>query len=249
VTSAGKIISFDKFGIKENITLYPGSNPDIRFYEDEILFNPEEITKSYYAFLPPGFESVSYNANVFLSIPSYHKSSDLSLLTSEGQINNPVIIPVLPGNDFKIKIHNEYINTLGYDEHYPGKQWKYLSLKDPLEITLKQSFYLTLPQDEFQYVTDTTTFEISDNSPPALYQFSLFCEDKAVRLFTNKQRVIFRDFKTRGFELYPNKVYFWHVRKFPGYNNIDQFLSQPFTVDDRYEYIELSRNRMFKTVP
>jgi hypothetical protein len=107
---------------------------------------------------------------------------------------------------------------------------------------------LAVPEDRAQNVSDATGFEIIDSDTPALYEFN-FHGSKLLKFYTNKTKLTLADFKTRNYEFFSNGYFVWYVKKFPGYNNMDEFLSQPYVIDDKYDYIELSRSRSFTTAP
>ncbi|HJY64964.1 MAG TPA: hypothetical protein VJ455_12465, partial [Ignavibacteria bacterium] len=138
-----------------------------------------------------------------------------------------------------------------YFEYIPGHIWKLVNIGEPLTISLTQSVFEKLPIEGADNISDTSAFEITDIIGAAIYEYNLYLpnDHKVIRLITNKTKIKFSDFRARGFDLLRNTTYLWHVRKFPNYNNVDEFLTKPYIIDNRYNYIELSKGRSFKTAP
>ena len=248
---SGELTSYDKFGIKD-ITIYKGLNPNLYFKNEDISYNPAEITQWVNVELPQSFRKSIIR--VCLSLPDYYKYSDFIIYEADYWfMYDHVLIPVIPLNEFKIKLIVEYLKDYGYYyfEYIPGHIWKLVNIGEPLTISLTQSVFEKLPIEGADNISDTSAFEITDIIGAAIYEYNLYLpnDHKVIRLITNKTKIKFSDFRARGFDLLRNTTYLWHVRKFPNYNNVDEFLTKPYIIDNRYNYIELSKGRSFKTAP
>jgi hypothetical protein len=245
-TMSGEFLSYDKFAIKD-ITLEKGLNPDIIFTPKE-MNNPEEYLMEIRMDLPQDLNN--FSTKISLSCQFKNKESDLELtggLYTEFEYFN---IPILPGNDFNIKLYNEYGNSYLQDISL-GTRCMYVNPGEPAYFPYKETVSLVSPPVEYENVSDSTTFEISDNEEPAIYEFNIFSYQIRgyFKFYTNKKRGTLADFNARGYHINKNTTYFWAVRKFPNYTSLDEFISQPYPVDDRYDYIELSKSQSFKTAP
>jgi hypothetical protein len=238
----GWIESYDKYGIK-NVTLLKNANNTVTFSEEEISYNPVEQVITVDIKYPADFYVDKFNLS--LSVPSEYKASDLALYSRLNN-SNQYIVPKMPGNEFKIKTQVVYHND--FWSFNTGKQWKLTAPTENTTLVYSPTVNLSAPEDDAQNVTETTRFEITDSDTPALYEFN-FHGSKLLKFYTNKNKFILADFKTRDYEFFANGYFVWYVRKFPGYDNIDEFLSQPYVIDNKYDYIELTRSRNFTTAP
>lgn len=99
------LISYDKFGIKD-VTLHKGTNPDIYFDSSE-LTDPPEYNIVYNVNLPPGLSCG--RSEIYLTGSALNKGSDL-LLSAQKPGHGNITIPLLNGNDFKIRFCYDYRN-------------------------------------------------------------------------------------------------------------------------------------------
>lgn len=241
----GGFIRCDKFGIKD-ITLYEGDNSTIVFDPGEINYDPAEFFTDVNISLPQSFSCLS---RVSLSIPGYSGSSDL-IINYLGCGNRFISIPLLDHLGFKIKVHSWYSPYLTFGEISEGEVWKYFDAQNSINLVHNESFALLSPADDEINITDSTTFEISDNSAlPAVYEFVLFFGHKTARVYTNKRSIKFSDFRSWNFSLLPGTSYLWNVRKFPNFNSVDEFLSTPYVINKNYSHVESVSGRIFKTKP
>jgi hypothetical protein len=237
-------LSFDKFGMKD-VTLANGYNDPIIFTNADISYNPAEYLMPVNINLPSGFRSES---NILLSAPSKHKSSDLPLHHLWGALNANKLIPILPGNDFKIKLYTEYRTSQIFDSE--GNEFIHVNPGEPANFTHNKTINLLAPSNQGQNVVDSTSFVITDSDGPAVYEYTLCVEpERYLTFYTTEKSIRFSDFRTSFFSPYKNKQYYWQVRKFPKFNSTDEFLSQPYILDNRLNYIELSEVRSFTTAP
>jgi len=243
----GNFIWCDKFGIKE-VTLYEGANATIVFNPGEINYDPFEVTSTVNISLPQGFSCNSYE--VSLCIPGYSKSSDLIINRFFDCRYQFISSPLLDQLGFKIKVHSSYSPYLTFGEISEGRVWKYFDALSNINLVHIESFALLTPADDEINISDSTTFEISDNSTvPAIYEFVLFNGFETARVYTNKRSIKFSDFRSWSFTLLPGTYYFWSVRKFPNFNSVDEFLNTPYLINKNYSDVESVSGRIFKTMP
>jgi hypothetical protein len=232
----------DKFGIKE-ITLYEGDNSTIVFDPAEINYDPVEIFSYVNISLPLNF---SFNSSyISLSIPGYSACSDLIINYLRFQ-NQYVSIPILNHLGFKIKVHSIYTTTGGL-----GDIWQYFDAQSNINLMHQKTFDLLTPADEEINISDSTTFEISDNSTlPAICGFNLiYGWNKTARVYTNKRSIKFSDFRSWNLSFLSGTSYLWSVRKFPNFNSVDEFLSTPYIINKNFSHVESVKNHIFKTKP
>jgi hypothetical protein len=244
-TTSGKFISYDKFGIKD-ITIFNGQNDTITFSKAEVSYDPpEQIIQvnvsypSYYQLRPP---------EIHLSCPTKYKSSDLNLFY-DGM--GSILVPILPQGEFKTKLFIEYEIYFPTVHNLRGQECRYANLGEPIFLDHNKTVNLISPLNGYTLASDTTTFEITDMEEPAIYEFNIYNYSNYhfISLYTKRKKLNFSDFRTTFFEVSPNTEYRWVVRKFPLFNTVDEFVSKPFMIDNRYSYIELSNGNDFKTAP
>jgi hypothetical protein len=245
VDSDRVITSFDRFGIKQ-LSLNISNNTNVIFTNEDVEYNPPEVEIPVHVNLPEGFHSSG--TRISISVPGMFKSSDYPIggVFTEGK----VLIPLLPGNEFKIKIFNQYqVSGIPYS-YSQGEHSILVNPGEPVNMALTKHINLLNPVNNGENIDGSASFEISDSEGPAVYEFSMVnSKGQILRIYTNKKTLKFSDFQAREFDLSPNRNYFWWVRKFPNFNNVDEFLTQPYVLDMRYYYIELSELRQFKTAP
>lgn len=246
-TSYFGIKSFDKFGVKD-ITLYTGSNPNIRFTEQDVSYNPKEITMPF---------SIQFSGNYedFYSLSSinFHgmnHNSELEIFYPEEYHSGYIIVPELPGLDYKIKFTNYLYYYDDLRRTQPSIKWVYVNPRESISLQHNETIKLILPANGEGVITDTTKFIFTDSEPGGIYVYyitnnSPFYSRIHLNIATEKYPLEFKDFKTRGVTFKPNETYYWSVKKYPGYKSIDEFTSRKIIEDTTYSSIPSSANHYF----
>jgi len=224
--NTGQTITYEKVGLTNLET--SGFNV-ITFYSNDIL--PVTGTTRT-GFSITGNQNNSANTNAFLTFPNMSKDSEMDLAnaSSDSHIRS-VLTPMLNGINYQIKIVSGYSSN-----DYSQSNWAYVSSGGNAQISFDQPFSLILPANNQTNVTDTTTFEISDQGKPGVYFYWInsFLGIMNNVFVTDKKIVKFADFEGKGIHYYPNTRYYGYVSKYSEYRSIDDFVSTNYIYDPRY---------------
>lgn len=244
----GSSIKYDNFGIK-NITLYRGShtNPPIVFTPADISYNPPEVNMLYTIQTSGYYRRMDNDA--YLNFPGMNFNSSMQLPYFYGQYSTGYFqIPLLPELNYNIKFKN-YID-FSFDSTYTfSEKWLFVNPGENVFMQHEESIKLMSPSEEYWYVTDNTKFEFTDTEPGGIYVFRfyrfIFESDLDLTVITDKHSLEFKDIKSRGVTFMRDKKYYWNVRKYPGYKNIDEFAARNVVKDTIYNSIPSSTTRRF----
>ncbi len=246
----GNIISYDKFGFK-TVTLYPrySNNPIINFSEEDIIVNPQEEIVLY-SVIAQNHQFIKYT-NLYLSFPGTCRTSDSYMSGTElSAPGGMFVVPVLEGINYQIMISSVYsIENLVSEQHAEGEKWVYVNPGENAEIVFEASLSLIEPEDNQSNINDESIFRISDEDPNGIYVYYFRGSTGHLSVYTDKKSLKFNELKSRNFSFSPNSNYYWGVRKYSGYNSIDEFASLKFTIDTSYSSIPVSIVNSFKTAP
>jgi hypothetical protein len=240
-----EINSYKKYGIKD-VTLYTQANNEITFSQNEVSFDPEE---KYSEIISTGQSSEMYHdyTGSYLYIKNIH---------NEIRLENNILgnysyftLPVLPDLDYSIKIEDAAIGQEG--QH--SSKWIYIQPGENATIMHEQWPAIISPVNNAADITDTTTFMISDNLGPGIYQYS-FRQDSTHQsiyfdIYTEKKSFKLKDIISKGIIIPPNIRFRWWVNKVPNFNSMDEFVSTPFVLDDKYTSLQNSKMFKFTTAP
>jgi hypothetical protein len=237
VTRNNGIISYDCYGIK-NITISQNGYNKVNFTADDISYNPPETDISISAVLPNGMNP--YDRRVYLSFNS-NKNAELYL----GAAGQKFKIPFFPSINYKIKVVN-YCNGIGNSE-----KWVYLNPGENAVIVHNTPPQIVYPQDGEANVDNNTAFVISDNSEPGIYEYFFYSLKikYPFYFYTNKKKFKFSELTSEFFSLVPDDTCQWRVKKYAGFQNMDEFVSVPIIMNSKNVSIELSDHKRFFTAP
>lgn len=246
-TDGNYTVSYDKFGIKD-ITLNIYNTQEIVFNEQEISYNPEERGLEYNISLPAG----TYSDFTYFSInfPEYNNNSDIKLYDSDyWHTNGNFIVPLIEKIPNRIKLENFYENDFN-NSFVKGLKWEFVNPGENVNIIHDQQPVQISPQDNQDLVSETTTFEISDNGTAGVYFYYFFVENYYHYLVvTDKKLLKFSEINSGNMTFKPGKIYRWSIQKYPNYNSIDEFTSVKYTEDIRYNSVPISKTFTFITAP
>jgi hypothetical protein len=238
---------YKKFGIKD-IVLYTGySFQEITFTDNDVEYNPGELYSTFNIQLSNEFNDI-YSI-VSLVFPGMDNNSAIELPSSYfGELYGYVITPELPMIDYIVKFTN-YASIDSYQ--LTSQMWKYVNPGEDITIYHNKSLSLLQPVNEEKNVNDNTKFIFSDTDPGGIYVYKIspdmHFDYHYVDVITDKYPLTFKDFKTWGYQFNPNTTYYWGVFKYPGYKNIDDFVSSEYTEDTLYKKIPASEWFSFTT--
>ena len=238
----GNKIDYRKFGYKESD--FFSENQTIVFTESDLEYDLPDILTNFKN-IPPTGRSGSGN-DVSISFPGYSKSADL-LLIKYGPNNFMFDIPALPFEN-RIKFTGRYSGG-----NSPEKAFKYelFDIGENCIITHKEPVSIVSPAYGDSNITGSTIFKINDEQPGGVYvyEFNIYAPYGPLRIYTAKKELKFSEIISRGFEWRPNREYIWFVSKFPGFTDVDDLLSSPYTTSAKYNATQSTEPRYFYTGP
>ncbi len=242
------IYSYEKFGMMD-VVLHSGSQ-EFFFDTAQINYNPDEIYSYFHVNLSNEFTSC--NTRIDLTFPGMCENSNISYL--EDFSNMPsgyIVLPDLPMLPYNIKVENTAGIWNGIFNQIFSKVWEYGKPGEYINLNQVKSLYLNLPEDGEKNINDNTKFVFNDIDPGGIYIYKISNEitldSRTVNIITDKYPLTFKDFKTWGYQFTPNTKYYWGVVKYPGYRNIDEFVSSKLKEDTVYKKIPASEWFSFTT--
>ncbi len=233
-------INYKRFGYKESDSLYRDST--IVFTESDLEYDLPDILTSFSNTPPAGRNG---NSLVSISFPGYSKSADLVLVGGTTD-NFDFIIPALP-LDNNVRFTGTYDGGNYLDRAFKSELFE---LGDNCVITHKEPISLVSPAYGDSNVTGSTIFKIYDDQPGGVYVYEFNSGYTGpLRIYTIRKDLKFSEILTRGFVWRPNTQYIWFVRKFPGFANVDELLSSPYTLNPKYNATQSTEPRYFYTGP
>lgn len=242
----GEITSYDKFGIKD-LTLRLNQTHEIFFSDADLAYNPPEVESNVTVNFPQNSRPKVISVN--LGAPSFNIASELTLFRFTNFTSN-VIVPKLPGNEFKLKLYSAYGTSYNLSFSEPAEKWVYFEPGENAFINHNDIIQVLSPEDNTENVTENTVFEITDNSEAGIYSYDILRPGKnirCIRLITTSKKLMLKDFIVSGFEYQADQEYIWKVKKYLGYNSMDEFVSGIYTTGKHFSV--LSKGRIFKTAP
>lgn len=238
--------SFKKFGIKD-ITLNTGyTNQEITFTENDVSYDPHELLSEFNIQSSPEYNEI--NSTVSLIFPGMDNSSPIELPSNYNMHYGFMVLPELPMVNYIVKFTNY---AFVYNYQLPSIMWDYVYPGENISIYHNKSLTLLQPVNAESNVNDNTKFIFNDTEPGSVYVYKitpdLHINFQHIDIITDKYPLTLKDFKTWGYQFTPNTKYFWGVVKYPGYNNIDEFVSTQLREDTVYKKIPASERFSFTT--
>jgi hypothetical protein len=163
--------------------------------------------------------------------------------------NNTFKVPQLPSPEYKIKVEDHGRTT----QLSSSKKWVYIKPGEIANITHNECPLIISPLMYEENVTDTTLFEIEDNSSiPGIYEYR-FNTDYNIHsvnysIYTNKKSIRFDDLFSTTFIFVRDKMFSLIVNKYSNYNSIDEFAASRFSLNKNLA-TESTQYIVFKTAP
>ena len=247
---SGRIISYDKFGIK-NVTLYTNElDQRFDFSPDEINHTPETGTLNFTVTAPNNLDTRF--TDCFINFPSLNNCSDIMLEEIAYENSGSFNVPVFTGIDYRFKMNNIYYNWPVYNPFKKtGQKWEFAKPGNNVTITHDAPIVLLTPPDRQNSVSDSTTFSIFDPGEKGVYVFKFFdgMESTQTSVFTDKTSFKFAELRSRLVNFPHNYTSYWCVIKYPKYTTINDFVAVNYVTDDLYNSIPCSQTFIFTTAP
>jgi hypothetical protein len=244
-----EVSEYFNFGIKD-VTLHPGLNDTVVFSQNDIAFNPEETTTEINVTYPQHYSN--YYMVVYLSFPEYNKNSDIMIGYYYPDYLITQVVPSALNIPFNIKIESNCWNFEGYMSYrYKNVEIEHVHPGQNCNIQHQKTTLLS-PQNNEEGINSTSILKAEDNGDKGVYVFFIgFKGDSSGRglyTFTDKNELKL-DNKLINFILAPNTWYAWSAGKYSTFNSIDDFVSEPFVISEKYHSFKRSDIRFFKTAP
>lgn len=243
--SYGRVISYENYGVINNVTVSPGSY-NFAFDSADVSFNPGEATVSGSVTAPPGYSIGS--SSFILAFSDFYLPEDFGQLAfgqSSGNIFN-FKIPTGISEPFRIYSDKIYygIYGIGYSlERFPV----YPSSQNNLDI--KTIPGLISPLHEVKDITDDTPFSFSGGSGEGIYEINLYDVSKSInyRLVTSSTEFTLRNIDDTGFGPINNHDFSWSVRKNGYFTSMNDYAVNK--INEGIWFMNQSNSRNFSTHP
>lgn len=214
------IISYENFGVSEDIEIAPGGNLNYTFTSEQISFNPGELDvpvninstgSSNFAFCQYyiGFAKEKIYSGIFHSMQSY---------SGHFVVRIPSGLPVQCYN--YLNAYSTSANGSGTDQFLmvPGTQNNFTVSDNPV--------LLTPPVDAL--VSDTTKFTFSGGGEEGIYNILFYDTGFITSVFQSSPIIEYKDVKDLVQNEGSSGQLFWHVSKFGKISSIDKFATEYF---------------------
>lgn len=243
--SAGNIISYDRFGFKDSITVTAGGNVTVNFSDTELSYNPNEKTLSY-NLIPVSGYTASYR------FPFLHFGTRQTLLYASTiefeRINSDNFTIVIP-EQLPISFTPIFF---AYAQNSSGVrcQEKFFLSGISGNLQMNAAPQLIYPPDNYQNADTNTIFSVDKyNTEPGIVSiiFNESSSNTTYQILTASDNVTLQGLSSFGFGSLSNKTFNWSCEKHGEYQNIDEFLSPALNVKKQFNSNTVSRT--FTTKP
>jgi len=243
--SAGNITSYDRFGIKDSVTVSAGGNLNVNFSDTELSYNPNEKTLSY-NLVPFSGYTASYRF-LFLHFGTRQTLLYASSLEYE-RINSDNFTIVLP-EQLPISFTPIFF---AYAENSSGVrcQEKFFLPGNSGNLQMNAAPQLIYPPDNFQNADTNTIFSVDKyNMEPGIVSivFTESSSNTTYQILTASDNVTLQGLSSFGFGSLNNKTFNWDCEKLGEYQSVDEFLSPALNVNK--QFISNTVSRTFTTKP
>ncbi|MFA5404752.1 MAG: hypothetical protein WC358_07440 [Ignavibacteria bacterium] len=240
------IISYDRYGEKDNITISAGGTTNVDFTLNDLQLNPGEVTVSGNI---SGQQGLSTSKFYCLSFGKRYTSGYISNL-SFSQIQDDTFNLVLPTNlpsDFTPLI---FLYAQGT---YPNSQIseQFILPKGGTGINLSLHNWPSLinPTDNATNIDASTLFEWASGSGNGIYGITITNPANTVTytIYTNLTSITLADINSFGLGNINNKVFSWSCEKYGSVSSLNEYLD-PERNNIGY-YRATTSTRTFSTKP
>jgi hypothetical protein len=243
--SDGRILSYDNFGTKD-ITLNAGHNEPAKFIQGDIETDPAESQVTVNLSYPVQTYGYTY---FYLHFHGYNKNSNIIVGVHNFIDNITQIVPTALNSPFDIEVKSTFVDVIHIIPYcFDRTKMIHLPPGSSGNITHKKLTILT-PQNNQTGVSGNTKFIVNEDGSKGIYVFCIGYHFPAVIVTTEKNFITLSDFVSREFHFIPYTEYTWCAGKLSNFNSIDEFLSEPFMLQENFNSIEFSDMKYFTTSP
>lgn len=243
--SAGNIISYDRFGFKDSITVTAGGNVTVNFSDTELSYNPNEKTLSY-NLIPFSGYTASYR------FPFLHFGTRQTLLYA-----STIEFEIINSDNFTIVIPEQLPISFtpiffAYAQNSSGVrcQEKFFLSGISGNLQMNAAPQLIYPPDNFQNADTNTIFSVDKyNTEPGIVSivFNESSSNTTYQILTAFDNVTLQGLSSFGFGSLSNKTFNWFCEKLGEYQSVDEYLSPALNVKKQFHSNTVSRS--FTTKP
>jgi hypothetical protein len=220
--NSGNIISYDRYGEKDNITINSGVTKNVDFTLNDLQLDPGEVTVSGNF---SGFQNNSSFKFFYLSFGK-RKSSGYSTNLHFSDIYTENFNLVLPTNlpsDYTPLIYANDFNSNGFivQQFALPKSGTGIILSPPSE-----SPTLINPPDNATGIDTTTLFEWTTGTGNGIYSIVITnpTNTEEYRIYTNSTSTTLADLNSIGLVNFSNRIFSWSCEKNGSVNSLDEYL-------------------------
>lgn len=211
---------------------------EFTFTGAETDYNPEEKEVTAKVNYPP-----SFTGGPAYFLLNFGSSQNNEITIGSG---NSAIVPVLTLEGYKVKV----ISYSDGNNSQHIETWKYVDPGEHVILNNNIPPLLAYPPNNAENISDTSSFFVSDEGGPGIYEFN-FSRQNSYNLdyiiYTAGKMFTLDEFMFRDDTLYSDCEYRWQVRKYCGFNSIDDFVSRPLVNIISGSSVETSEVRHFRT--
>lgn len=235
---------FENFGYK-NLVLGSGYQ-EIFFSSQDISYNPNEIPCKFSVDVQNTYDF--WYSVVEMKFKDMHENSNLELDLLDNPIGGYYIVPELPEIEYKIK----FIGMAGNPTNFRNfsKQWVYKNPGEDTHLDITRTLEIQSPANGEKNITNNSSFIFTDPEPQGIYIYQISKEryfGNTANIITTSNNLKLSELSTRLFKFESNKTYYWFVKKYPGYESVDEFASGRLKPDTLFNKIPCSEVYSFTT--
>jgi hypothetical protein len=221
--NSGNIISYDRYGEKDGITINAGVTKNVDFSLNDLQLNPGEVTVSG-SF--SGLQGFSTNKYFYLNFGKRHNSNFLNymwFIEFQEDIFNIVLPTNLPSD------YTPLIFVIGQGTYPNGSIWEQFTLpKSGTGINLSLHDWPTLinPSNNATNIDSTTLFEWTTGTGNGIYSIDITDPVSKVeyRIYTNIASTTLSDLYSLGLGNISNRTFEWYCEKSGSVSSLDEYL-------------------------
>jgi len=241
----GRITSYDRFGMKDSITISAGETLNLNFTENDLSYNPVDKTVSY-NLIPESGYTAGYR---FLFL---HFGTRQTLLYS-----SELAYEIINSDNFSLVIPEQLPQSF--------TPIFFAQAQNPSGVSCQEKFFLTgisgnlqmnsapqliYPPDNFHNADTNTIFSFDRYSTEPGIISVVFREtpgDTTYQILTSSENITLQGLSSFGFGSLSNKTFNWSCSKLGEYQSVDEYLSPALNVYKQFS--SNTESRTFTTKP
>ena len=241
----GIISSYDRFGLKDSITITTSDNINVNFTEQELSYNPNEKTLSYNLIPLPGY-TVAIRI-LYLHFGTRQTMLFASTIEFEKYNSNTLSITIpeqLPASFIPV--------VFVYAENTNGSRdkEKFLLQSNSGNLQMHLPPELIYPPDNFQNADTNTIFTFNKIiTEPGIVSVTFIdnTNNATYQIITDSENVTLQGLSTFGFGTLNGNSFTWSGTKIGEYQDVDEYLSSASNANKQFSSSSVSRT--FTTKP